>query len=118
MPGTKKRSYSSKKTFKNRKTKKSKGKKKMSRSSKKSVKGSNNSKYQDVEEWITKNWPHESLSIPKALISNLAGAAIDRKSTLVDFKKQLLQNLKNSKTKNENDEKKIIKFFETLETKF
>ena len=116
MPGTKKRSHCSKRTFKNRKTKKCK-RKKMSRSSKKSVKGGNNSKYQVAEEWIRKNWPVKRLPIAEAFISNLAGSAIDRKSSLDDYKELSLQNLNNLKSKDKNDEKKIIKFFKTLQTK-
>lgn len=112
MPETKKRTRCPNGTRKNPKTKKCETKKKKmsTSSSKKSVKS--------VEEWIIKKWPHKTLSIPEPLVSNLAGAAVHRKSSLDDFKKQLLQNLKNSKTKTEKDEKKIIKFFETLKTKF
>lgn len=121
MPETKKRTRCPNGTRKNPKTKKCEAKKKKSTSSKKSVKSVKSvkkSKYQSVEEWIIKKWPHKSLSIPEPLVSNLAGATVDRKSSLDDFKKQLLQNLKNSKTKTEKDEKKIIQFFETLKTKF
>ena len=118
MPETKKRTRCPNGTRKNPKTKKCETKKKKmsTSSSKKSVKSVKSVK--NVEEWIIKKWPHKTLSIPEALVSNLAGAAVDRKSSLDDFKKQLLQNLKNSKTKTEKDEKKIIKFFETLKTKF
>jgi hypothetical protein len=118
MPETKKRTRCPNGTRKNPKTKKCEAKKRKSTSSKKSVKSVKKSKYQSVEEWIIKKWPHKSLSIPEHLVSNLAGAAVDRKSSLDDFKKQLLQNVKNSKTKTEKDEKKIIQFFETLKTKF
>lgn len=118
MPETKKRTRCPNGTRKNPKTKKCEAKKKkVSKSSKKSVKRvkrvnkGGSPDVEEVEKWIIENWPHKRL--PELLVSNLAGAAVHRKLSLIDYEKILLQNQKNQK-----DKEVIINFFKTLKSTF